>query len=104
MMYTKEIENFIKIINEVVELKKKKAKDYGSSWRMFGLDGIYVQIGSKFFRLWNLRNTNPKNEPIRDTLRDLVVYCIMAIQLIDENKTEAEIDKFVKGLKPSNKK
>ena len=92
-----EIENFVKIVNEIVELKKKKASDYGNSWRIFGLVGIYYQIGNKFFRLWNLtqKNKDPKNESLRDTLRDMAVYCIMAMQLIDSGEKEPQINNWL---------
>jgi len=94
-MYKQEIEGFIKIINEIIELKKNKAHDYGNSWRIFGLVGIYYQIGNKFFRLWNLKNKQPKNEALRDTLRDMAVYCIMAMQLIDSGETEPQIEEWI---------
>ena len=96
-MQKKEIEQFIKVINEIVELKTKKSQDYGNSWRLFGLQGIYYQIGNKFFRLWNLftKKKDPQNESLRDTLRDMAVYCIMAVQLIDSKQTESMIDKVL---------
>lgn len=91
-----EINDFKRVLGEVLELKIKKSHDYGRSWEIFGLNGIYYQIGSKFVRLWNLRGKDPKNEPLRDTLRDMIVYLIMGIQLIDSNKTEDSIDKLLK--------
>lgn len=94
-MNNNEIDNFIKIINEIVNLKKNKSKDYGNSWRLFGLEGLYIQIGSKFARLWNLKNKDPKNEPLRDTLRDMAVYCIMAMQLIDSEEIKPLIDEIL---------
>ena len=92
-----EISGFLKIVNEIVDLKKKKATDYGNSWRIFGLVGIYYQIGNKFFRLWNLtsKELTPKNESLRDTLRDMAVYCIMAMQLIDSGEVEPQINKWL---------
>ena len=38
---------------------------------------------NKAYRIWNLRNKDPKNESIRDSYRDLAIYSIMALQAID---------------------
>ena len=94
----KEIDGFKKIVDEMVALKIRKAGDYGNTWRIFGLSGLYSEIGRKFSRLWINKNRPKKeinNEMVRDTLIDLAVYSIMSIQLIDENDTE---DKVLKEL------
>jgi len=93
----KEIDGFVKICNEIIELKKKKANDYGNSWRAFGIKGLYYQLGRKFARIWlNKDNSNFKNESLRDSLIDNAVYSLMAIQLLDENDTEDKIDEILK--------
>lgn len=86
-----ELEQFESIMQEIVELKKKKMQDYGNSWKIFGLLGLIYQIMSKAIRIWNLRSKDPKNESLEDSFRDLVVYCVMAIQLIRNNETEPKI-------------
>ena len=91
-----ELNDFKRVLDEILDLKTRKMHDYGNSWKIFGLNGIYYQIGSKFVRLWNLKGKDPKNEPLRDTLRDMAVYCIMGMQLSDANETEDNIDKLLK--------
>lgn len=91
-----ELENFFKIIEEIKALKTRKAKDYGNSWRVFGLDGLIFQVGSKFVRIWNLtkRGKSPSNESLRDSFVDAAVYCIMAAQMLDEGKTGDAFSEF----------
>ena len=93
-----EIKGFEKILKEVLELKKKKAGDYGNCWRIFGVQGIYSEIGKKFSRLW-LNKDKPKDkinfESIRDTAIDAIVYHAMLIQLLDENDIEDKILKLL---------
>lgn len=93
-----EIKGFEKILKEILELKKKKSEDYGMTWRAFGLDGIWPMIGKKFARIWMNKN-KPKEklnfESMEDTLIDMVVYCVMALQLIKEKDTEDKISKLL---------
>jgi hypothetical protein len=95
----KEIDGFIKICNEIIALKKKKAGDYANSWRVLGIQGVYNQIGRKFTRLW-LNKDKSENElnyeMMLDTLTDLAVYSIMAIQLLNSGETEDQILKILK--------
>ena len=89
----REIEEFKRIVTSLVDLKKKKAGDYGNSWRIFGLMGIVYQIGSKFIRIWNIthkeqRHAKVNNEPLKDSFRDIAVYAIMGMQLIENGGTE----------------
>jgi len=95
-----EMDGFKKIIDEMLELKARKAGDYGNTWRCFGLPGMYAQIGRKFSRIW-LNKDNPKmnNEMFRDSLMDMAVYSIMAMQLIDEGGGEDLIVSALKGIK-----
>ena len=95
----KEIEGFKKICQEMINLKARKSGDYGQTWRIFGLNGTYAEIGRKFSRLWINKN-KPKeeinNEMLRDTLIDLAVYAIMSVQLIDDNDTGDKIEQLLK--------
>lgn len=94
-----EIDGFLKIVNEMIELKKRKAGDYGNSWKCFGLPGLYAQIGRKFSRIWlNKDNKEMNNEMFRDSLMDMSVYCIMAMQLIDDGGGEDLIVNALKGM------
>ena len=95
-----EMDGFKKIIDEMVSLKERKAGDYGNSWKCFGLPGLYAQIGRKFSRIWlNKDKKEMNNEMFRDSLMDMAVYCIMAMQLIDSGETEDLIIKSLKGIK-----
>src|ERR1035437_9218093 len=83
----KEIDGFCKVVQEMLDLKYKKAGDYGNSWRAFGIQGLYAQIGRKFSRIWLNKDKSSEQlncEMMRDSLMDNAVYSIMAIQLIDE--------------------
>lgn len=84
-----EMDGFKKVVEEMVALKEKKAGDYGNTWRAFGIQGMYAQIGRKFSRLWLNKDKSAEslnNEMMRDTLMDMAVYSIMSIQLLDEGK------------------
>ena len=98
----KEIDGFIILCNEMIELKKKKAGDYSNSWRALGVQGLYYQIARKFTRLWINKDKDLKElncEMFEDTLTDLAVYAIMAKQLIREGDAEDKIDNILKGIK-----
>lgn len=93
-----EIEGFEKVCNEMIALKKRKAGVYGNTWKVFGINGTFTEIGRKFSRIWINKNKDPKNidfETLRDSLIDLAVYSIMSIQLIDENDIEDKMYKLL---------
>lgn len=83
-----EVQHFAEIAKRLVDVRSRKAADYGNSWKIFGLIGIIYQIGSKFVRIWNLKDkSHAMNEPLKDSFRDIAVYGIMAIQLIEMGQT-----------------
>lgn len=97
-----EIDGFKKVIDEMIALKERKAGDYANSWRAFGIQGLYYQLGRKFSRIWQNRNKGPEElncEMMRDSLMDNAVYSIMAIQLLDDKDTSDKIDEVLKGIK-----
>lgn len=96
-MNEQEIQHFTDILKNIRDLRLKKSKDYGCSWKIYGLDGILWQIRSKFIRMLNLvsKKESPANEPLRDTFMDMANYCIMAIQLIDMNETNDKIEELL---------
>lgn len=96
-MNEQEKEQFIKLIEDIKELRLRKSADYGNSWKIFGLIGVVWQINSKFIRMQNLLLTkkDPKNEPLRDTFIDMANYCLMAVQLIDSNQTKSQLKKLL---------
>lgn len=99
-MNEKEKQNFLDIIESVKQLRLRKSADYGTSWKIFGLEGVLYQIRSKFVRIMNLTDKNredaPANESLRDSFIDMANYAIMAVQLIDMNEVD---DKFSELLR-----
>lgn len=93
-----EVDEFKKVLSEIISLKESKSGDYASSWRALGMKGLYYQIARKFTRLWiNKDKEQLNNETIRDSLMDLAIYSIMAIQLIDDEDCGDKIDEVLKG-------
>lgn len=95
----KEIDGFVKIVNEMIALKNRKAGTYRNTWKVFGLPGLYAEIGRKFSRIWINKSKQPEEidfETLRDSLIDLAVYSIMSVQLIDEGETEDQVLKLLK--------
>jgi hypothetical protein len=94
-----EMDGFKKVIEEMINLKEKKAGDYGNSWRVLGIEGLNHQLMRKLTRIWINRHKKPEElnfEMLRDSYMDLAVYAIMCIQLIDEEDID---DKFLMLLK-----
>lgn len=94
---------FYEILKEVEELQNIKNSDYASDKDPLSnlkmseeIDvpayvGNFIRMGDKFSRLTQLikkkqKGEGPavKNESIRDTLRDLSVYCILEMILLEE--------------------
>jgi len=96
-MNEQETKEFIALVDGIKELRLRKSADYGNSWKVWGLEGVVWQIRSKFIRMQNLLTTKdtPKNEPLRDTFLDMANYCIMAVQLIDSDQIEGDINKLL---------
>jgi DNA-directed RNA polymerase specialized sigma subunit len=74
-------------------LLDKKHQDYGSkNISNHGVLGVYIRMDDKFSRLTNLLGKKRKramNESIRDTLRDISNYAIIAL-LVDSGKWPKE--------------
>lgn len=84
---------FNKLMDEIKELHDKKNQDYAEDDNPYSnfeyaahltkqfsdsVDQVFASIiGIKIARLGQLlgRNKNPKNESVRDTMRDLTTYC-----------------------------
>jgi len=93
-----EVDEFKKVLREIIELKQSKSGDYAGSWRALGMKGLLYQIARKFTRIWiNKDKENLNNETFRDSLVDLAVYSIMCIQLIDDGDTSDKIDIILKN-------
>lgn len=83
--------------NECMAILEKKGHDYAgdadclANLRRFGLFGIIVRLSDKFSRIENLAKAGfaaakVKDESIRDTLRDIVNYSLLAMIFLDENE------------------
>ena len=82
-------EKFREILEELFELWKKKQSDYGEeSWLEMGLKMKFADICRKYKRLetliWYDKIIQNKQETIRHTMIDLVVYGILGVMFIDE--------------------
>lgn len=63
------------------------------AWGNTALEGCLIRMGDKYRRVQNLRR-NPDNdrvgEPIKDTLRDLANYALIAVCLLEEEEKAAK--------------
>jgi hypothetical protein len=92
-------EQFDTIINKCRTIFLSKAKDYGTSWRIFRLPSITDQIFIKAKRIRTIDETgvNKVGESVESEYIGIVNYCIMAlIQMkLDTNAPEdLEIDEL----------
>jgi len=95
--------DFYRILQELEELHDRKNSDYAkdsdplSNLRMSeeigipGYVGNFIRMGDKWSRITELtkkrlngQDPAVKDERLQDTLRDLAVYCILEMILIDE--------------------
>lgn len=75
-------EAFEMVCHEMVELFKKKYKDYGKGNILdTGEVGILFRINDKLNRLKHLliHQKKPENEPMEETWIDIAVYAVIAI-------------------------
>ena len=38
-----ELKDFKRVLDEILELKRRKMNDYGNSWKIFGMNGVYTK-------------------------------------------------------------
>ncbi|MBI4029125.1 MAG: DUF1599 domain-containing protein [Candidatus Blackburnbacteria bacterium] len=83
---------FAEILKELEHLHAVKNEDYAGSidplnnFKDFGFVGAVVRIGDKYNRVKNFVKKGEykvKSESVIDTLRDLAVYAVIAIQLYE---------------------
>ena len=83
------IRNVETIAADLAALLVAKQHDYGPGNinNAYGgpINGLLVRMGDKYERIKHLtaNNTQAKNEPLRDSFKDLANYCIIALMLID---------------------
>jgi len=82
---------FKKLVREMVILFRRKNADYGNAFRFWGILGLGVRIGDKYFRLTQLSKKSYKrkiaDEKLPDTALDLANYGIMLLMLLDEGRS-----------------
>lgn len=85
--------NFKDICEELIILQKAKDTDYGSSFKEmnhdFGIIASVIPIANKVSRLKKIAKSNSievKGESIKDTLKDLACYAIMALMELDDSQ------------------
>lgn len=86
------MDKFTEITDEMHELYIKKNSDYGESvtntYKDFGLVSFLVRMQDKLNRLktLNKKDSQVKDESIRDTLVDLANYAILAVIELDKEE------------------
>lgn len=94
-LYTQDVDNFVGIVTDMINLYAKKNHDYGNSFdegcRKFGIAYAIGRMYDKMNRIVNLtRNPNTslevKEESVRDTIQDLANYAVMYLAYIDKEK------------------
>ena len=84
---TKSVQQFKKVQSECLELFTQKNHDYGDVFRENGPVGVVIRIGDKINRMKTVTNNGISlvdDETLRDTLKDLSNYALMALLLLDE--------------------
>ena len=91
----RKVSRFEELTKELVVLHHTKSKDYGTledplqNLREFSLLGIVIRLNDKMARLKSfVRNGKVfvRDESVKDTLKDIAVYSLLAIQLMEEEK------------------
>ena len=74
------------IVNEAVVLISAKNADYGDAYKKHGLTGILIRLSDKALRLDAISGKKALvvEEGARDTLLDMLGYCVLGLMEIDE--------------------
>lgn len=100
-------ERYLELLTEGADLHRRKNAGYAGAdnpdpWANFrmseafgvsALDGCLVRLSDKYVRVTNLRRSAANEqvgESIKDTLRDLAAYSLIAICLLEEEEHAAE--------------
>ena len=80
-------ERFINIQSEQLELFIKKNKDYGDSYKDYGVVGVLIRITDKINRLKQVSKTTidlgVPSETLKDTLQDLSNYAVLGLMELE---------------------
>lgn len=81
---------FQRCLQQMAQLFRVKNRDYGNSFRFWGVIGLLVRLGDKIFRLQQLTQKGyrrrVKDEKIPDTALDLANYSLMLLILLNEGR------------------
>jgi isopropylmalate/homocitrate/citramalate synthase len=84
------LQKYDRVVGELREIYARKNRDYGDSFNdsldEFGIVAYAVRASDKMQRIKQLLASNKqhvKDEPIKDTIRDLANYSIMAIMWLE---------------------
>jgi hypothetical protein len=77
---------------EARNLRLRKQNDYGATWQVLGLRGIFVHLLTKVQRLkqlvWHQTKQQVADESVRDTLIDLLNYSLISLYLLETANME----------------
>lgn len=91
-------EAFEAILEELANLYAKKNRNYGNSaddtFREFGMVAYLVRLSDEMAKLkhLSLQGQMVEGEAVRDTLKDLAVYSILAVKSLDDYEKEGNED------------
>lgn len=100
------LEQYDAIINDCRELFMKKAKDYGSAWRILRLPSLTDQIFIKAQRIRSLQGNGVRkiNEGERPEFIGIINYSVMALIQLDKGVVEQPDLKLSEALKSYDEK
>ena len=94
MLYTEDHQQFLKKQTELYKLYLQKNKCYGNCYKDYGAIGIIIRMNDKINRLRTITNHSVNidcgDESLKDTLRDLGNYAVLALMEIDRLEREQD--------------
>lgn len=82
---------FRRLVSQMKKIFAAKNADYGNAFRFWGVAGLTVRIGDKYFRLMQLAKKAYKrrvsSEALPDTALDLANYCLLLLMLLEEGRS-----------------
>lgn len=97
--------NFDKTMKSIIDVVVKKNSDYGDAWQRYGIFTPLIRINDKILRVKTLsdgRTALVAEENIKDTLIDIIGYCLLALEYIRVNNRNS-IDTEQLDLFPEDK-
>jgi len=89
-------ELFLKQHTELYKIFLQKNSAYGASYQDYGAIGVLVRMNDKINRLRTITKSSVSidcgDETLRDTLKDLANYCVLALLELDRLEKEQDDD------------